>query len=222
MRKIIFTIVTLSIVLSLCVCASATSFSNNFQKDSIAKASSNANATQRRGLVEYLELAINRLTLYAESKSYDSKACLNSFADFLPTELDNEYTIFSSVGLLDVSKVDNKINTAQIMCVNMKADSDAISKSFYSFIAALSALECDAMEDDTLELAYRFGLSSTKNALEEAQRIWRDEIYKKIQETINTAVKNEPILVYSGNYDYFLEYADYKDSLLTSITAKTR
>ena len=129
----------------------------------------------------------------------------------------------SSVGLLKVSNADNAINTAVILCENVNDDSETVTKSFYSFVGALSALEFDDMEDRFIGLKYKVGHSETKDAVEEASRIWLEVIYPNIQKTLNTETeKNKPILVYSGNYDYYLEYAGYEDSLFISITALVR
>lgn len=180
------------------------------------------NKTKCRNVVEFIELAVNRMTLCTESEDFDSKDCLNPFTGLI-TQYENEYSVLSSVGILSVSKDDNLINEAQILCISTSASQEMIMCSTYSFVAALSSLEFDASEDSLLDLKYKVGLSKTQNAIDEAYRIFSEEISIIMQENLNTSTKkNTPILVYSGNYDYFLEFNDYNDSVLVSITARKR
>lgn len=180
------------------------------------------NKTKCRNVIEFIELAVNRMTLCAESDDFDSKDCLNPFTGLI-TQYENEYSVLSSVGILSVSKDDNLINEAQILCISTSASQEMIMRSTYSFVTALSALEFDASEDSLLDLKYKVGLSKTQNAIDEAYRIFSEEISVIMQENLNTSTKkNTPILVYSGNYDYFLEFKDYNDSVLVSITARKR
>lgn len=188
-----------------------------------ASASGNQfNKTKCRNVVEFIELAVNRLTLCTESDDFNSKDCLNPFSGLI-TQYEDEYSVSSSVGMLSVSKDDNLINEALILCIGTSTSQEMIMRSTYSFWAALSALEFDASEDSLLDLKYKVGLSKTQNAMEEAYRILSEEISVKMEENLNTSTKkNNPILVYSGNYDYFLEFKDYNDSVLVSITARKR
>lgn len=185
-------------------------------------ASVQKNKTSGRNVIEYIELAMNRLTIYAEEIKYDSRECLNPFTGLI-TDYANEYSIYSSVGHLTVSKEDNTINSAIIMTVNVDSRSISLKNELYKCIASISALEFDKQADSAFSLKYAAGLSPSKDSIEEASRIWTEEMYPKFKETLkSTTRKNVPMLIYSGNYDYYIEYSDISGSLVMTITAQKR
>ena len=87
MKRLFSAFLSLLILLSVSVSASSqASFSGVLQKASTVNAGSAKDATQRRNVFEYMELAINRMTLFAEYSSYDSKECLNPLTGILPQD----------------------------------------------------------------------------------------------------------------------------------------
>lgn len=212
MKRIIASLLVFSIVFVLIPFpANAVFAKKNFVK----------NETVCRNIVEFLEIASNRLTLYTEDIGLDSRDYFNPLTGII-TNYDTHYNIQTSFGSITVSNEDNTIASAIIMSFTTEGYKD-ISGKLCRCIASISALEFDAFDDDRFPTQYSIGLSESKNAIEETCRIWDEEIYKNLTKSLNTSVsKDSAILLYSGNYDYYVTYYDYDESILVVITAEKR
>lgn len=156
-----------------------------------------AEKTARRGLVEFIELYTSRFTAYAKENDLEFDT---SPLSALPPWKSGDLLMFeTSAGTASVYPSGYDLHDL-VMTFYSLSDDDADNELHAtSCVMAISALEYDAQ--------YEVGPSFVrKSAVEDAVAIF-DEIGNGLEETLTRAMETESrVLVYTGNYDYYVEY----------------
>lgn len=156
-----------------------------------------AEKTARRGLVEFVELYASRFATYASESGLDFE--IGSLSA-LPPWKSGDYLMFeTSAGTAAVYPASYDLHDL-VMTFYSLSDDDADNELYAtSCLIAISSLEYDAQ--------YEIGPSfAKKSAVEDAAMLF-DEIGDKLEEALTQAIEEGGrALVYSGNYDYFIEY----------------
>lgn len=113
----------------------------------------------------------------------------------------NSFSCTAGILTLDTDTLD--IRTLTMTLIDLKSKSDAESNEDYlSAVASVSVLEKD----------YDFGRSDLySSGIIDAMDIISDILDNLNSDSFMSDLSNEQILVYSGNYDYYLWYVDEDD-----------
>ena len=156
-----------------------------------------AEKTTRRGLVEFVELYASRFAVFASENGLDFDTAPLSP---LPPWKSGDLLMFeTSAGTAGVYPGGYDLHDL-VMTFYSLSDDDADNELYAtSCVMAISALEFDAQ--------YEIGPSlARKSAVEDAATIF-DEIGNGLEDTLTQAMEEtRRVLVYSGNYDYYIEY----------------
>lgn len=157
-----------------------------------------AEKTERRGLVEFTELYASRLAVYANENGLDFDVAPLSA---LPPWKSGDLLMFeTSAGTAGVYPGGYDLHDL-VMTFYSLSDDDSDNELYAtSCVMAISALEFDAN--------YEVGPSSIagKSAVEDAAAIF-EEIGNGLEEALGKSMEEGGrVPVYSGNYDYFVEY----------------
>lgn len=179
-------------------------------------------ASSRRNIIEFEELAMCRLCEHVAMYDESNRINVSSFSGLI-SEADTEYGFNSSFGYISASKTDFSIQYI-IMDTGSTGDSkDSASMSLYRCISALSALEYDDMAGRTIEIKYQFGQSEFENAYDAAADLWMYEIMPGMANALGKNPKKDtPILIYSGNYDYYVQFSDSRSGSAIYVLAQAR
>lgn len=157
-----------------------------------------AEATDRRGLIEFVELYTQRITEYQKDNGID---CSRIFESFVPPWTNDNYLIFgSTAGSIGVNQEDYTVHDViMTLCIPSKSDSDN-DDFVISCIASIAALEYDSTDDSIFKLI-------KSSAMERAKEIMDEVIAELLVGAMAKAVaSNQKVNVYSGNYDYYVDY----------------
>ena len=163
-----------------------------------------ADATKRRGLTEFCELYMQRYTKWQDDNGKDFDT--HVYGDTLPVKSEDILSIAVTAGRIDVRTEDMSISEGIFTLLDTNAGDDKNEAYAMSFISALSALEYDSLMD-SLFYSYSLAGGEAENSMEEAIRIFNTDISDALtSEAFNRCMDGESIKIYSGNYDYSLEY----------------
>ena len=121
---------------------------------------------------------------------------------------DNLITVSSDGGLLDIDLEDFTVVMLDTVLYDFQKTDDKNGALFARCVTAFSALEYDDIEASFFSLNAKVGIGSGANdAVEESFRIWDEKIVPAFERVITEAVQSgEEVLLYSGNYDYYVVY----------------
>ena len=145
----------------------------------------------------------------------------------MPITMSDEIVRIScSAGIADIYMDDFTVSELSMCLSSYDVSSKTNNQMFDECILAVSALEVSADEDNVLPTMSRIS-GGPKNAVEKATTILNYEIMPNVtEESIRSAKANENVLLYSGNYDYYLQYSesDYgeKGTIYLSLEARER
>ena len=180
-------------------------------------------ATEERHLIEYTELTMKRFMEFEEkyNKDYDLSVStqLEPYREYL-----DEYEVDSTFGTVSFDKKDFSV-TRVIMTMSIgNAEPVQNEKMMFECIAAMSSLEYDETDNNSIELERKIRKTGPASAFDATIEIWRDEIQPKMKEIVQKS-KGKPIAqekLYSGNYDYFLSTMDSEKGIVSFIIAEDR
>ena len=157
-----------------------------------------AEKTDRRGIVEFIELYASRFAVFAHENGLEfDTAPLSS----LPPWKSGDLLMFeTSAGTAGVYPGGYDLHDL-VMTFYSLSDDDADNELYAtSCVIAISALEFDAQ--------YEVGPSlARKSAVEDAAAIF-EEMGNGLEEALTQSMEEGGrVLIYSGNYDYYAEYA---------------
>lgn len=166
----------------------------------------NGQATHRRGLIEFCELYMQRFTAYQKDNHEDYNIHVLGI-DNAPYILNDDYAMFNSTaGSIDVYLPDYTVSGITMTYSDLGADVDNNECNFISCIMAISALEYDYADDYSLYIRSKIN-GGVSNATDEVFRIWGENIAVPLLDKLDIARESgEKIMVYSGNYDYYIAY----------------
>lgn len=156
-----------------------------------------AEKTDRRGLVEFIELYASRFAVFAHENGLEFDAAPLSS---LPPWKSGDLLMFeTSAGTAGVYPGGYDLHDL-VMTFYSLSDDDADNELYAtSCVIAISALEFDAQ--------YEVGPSpARKSAVEDAAAIF-EEMGNGLEEALTQSMEEGGrVLIYSGNYDYYVEY----------------
>lgn len=167
----------------------------------------NCETTNRVGLVDFCELYTERyITVQKKRGIEDNRMGMNfgvlaNAGDFL--------FVSTTAGEVNVCKDTLEITEATFTLFDLDADSATNDRHSMSFVSALSALEFDCLDERQISLDSVLH-GGPKDAFEKSVGIYNDEIFDIVNNyDVSKARSGDRVLVYSGNYDYYLEYQSY-------------
>lgn len=168
--------------------------------------------TDVRYLIEFEELATKRLLELGEVMKAEDGYTL----DFCPIQYTLRPDLFekpciqSSFGSIELNMEDFTISSITMTLYSDSPKSGDETETAMKMFAAMSVLEYDDLDERLLKLGSKYGLSSSKSALDKIIELWDTEILPKFSEIAenNLELIESPKrwLAYSGNYDYFISY----------------
>lgn len=157
-----------------------------------------AESTNTRSLVEFLELYSSRYAVYNYQNGLEFEASTYSA---LPPYKSGEYIVFeTSAGSIGVYPGSYDIHDITMTFFSMAGDDAYNELLITNCVMAISALEFDSI--------YEIGPSmAKKSATDDAARIVDEEICDNLEEPLTHVLETGEIAcVYSGNYDYYIDY----------------
>lgn len=159
-----------------------------------------ASATERRDLTEFCELYAERIT--KSQSDYN----IPVYSNVLPLPVEDRLFVSVTAGSLEVCKDNLQIIGASFTLYDNNVDDEKNDENRMSFIAAFSALEY-SYEDDLLLTTKSKTIGGHKNSMVEATYLYNNELLPRINDGIKEiSAGKENVLVYIGNYRYYLEY----------------
>ena len=180
-----------------------------------------ADATERRGLVEFIELYASRLMEYQKDREEDYKV---PFGVNVPPEIKEDYILVeTAAGSIAVDKDDLTILhivSALSFLPKGKTDEKAKNEANYFYavncISVISALEHGAEDARVLE-------SLEISAMDDALWTMQKEILPKSKDSFPREIPGERIAkVYTGNYDYSVLCENTNEFRAMYLVAKAR
>lgn len=163
--------------------------------------------TAPRNAIEYAQLYSSRLAeaslswLKDKVEEYDYKGL------FYYTSVDGNYISASASGvLMQLNPYDLTIDECTIDFIDMDDDDQRGQRRLYCAYAAISALEFDVLKEDDIKFKYEYGLGDYSDAIEAAIFLF------ELDNDIWSKAKRSDVLLYSGNYDYYLTYFKTTDN----------
>lgn len=175
--------------------------------------------TMRRGLVDFEEIAMNRLTTLCLAAG-NTTAC-GPFMRMTWQEDDGVYSVLSIFGTLDVDSEKLEIVSAVFTLGSTGETLDA--DNIYRFVSAISALECSDFDEIELQIKYKYGFSKHNNASSEYYDIYKEYFAPEVQSLLRKGVPaKDAKLVYSGNYDYYIKTVGSAGNITVCVGAQSR
>lgn len=178
--------------------------------------------TERRHLIEYTELSMKRYMEFEDKYNKDYGLTVSS--PFVPfTQTRDEYEFETTFGNVSVEKSSFTV-TSVIMTMSSESANSKNEQYMFQCISAMSALEYDEIDESNIELEYKIYKTGPSSAFEKALKTWSDDIQPAIKKAIqdNSCYDDDPILVYSGNYDYYFSSMVFGGKTSNFIIAKSR
>lgn len=165
-----------------------------------------AEATHKRGVIEFCELYMYRFMKLQRDSDLDySIHVLEPHA--LPMSFDDNTVLLNSVaGSMEVNTTDYTVSSITMTFVDLNDSDEENEQNAMSCMMALSALEYN--ETDELKMRINSKLhGGADTAAEEALRLLTDELSDSIVDGMEEAIDTgKEVKVYSGNYDYYIAY----------------
>lgn len=160
-----------------------------------------AGATERRNLIEFEELAMSRLAPLCVAA--DSSAATNTLGSAVLGLQDDGYSISSVFGLITAEP--ENLTISDIFITFFGDSKESGQDIALRIAAAMSALEYDHDGEVELELRYQHGLSKSRTPISKATEVITDTFFPLVEEMLDdSSTWGEPVLAYSGNYDYYI------------------
>lgn len=155
-----------------------------------------ADVTEKRGLVEFVELYTQRMDEYQQETGAEFSMLPGYYVP--PFQAEDLLYVESLAGSIGIHPEDLAIHDVLMTFVVTSDDQAASKQAYVSCAAALSALEYDTSQDKGFHVL-------NSSALQESLDIVR-KIYGDIGEAlVDVQATGSRVLVYSGNYDYYLD-----------------
>lgn len=167
--------------------------------------------TERRIFTELCELYIYRGFTYKSYLSTDFEVRPKQQTIGTIEMSEDIIHIPCSAGSANIYKDDFTVSELSMTLSSYDVSSKTNDPMYDECILAISALEVSVDEDNTLPIMSRIN-GDPENAVEKAAIIFNYGIMPNVTEgSIRNAKDNGEVLLYSGNYDYYLQYfeSDY-------------
>lgn len=161
-----------------------------------------ASSTMKRSLPEFCELYAYRMEALSDFEPSSS---------YFIYDLSNEAKLVSlSSGNVIVDPESLDINEATVVIHDFNAADDENIKNVTNFMAAASALEWSALEGRVNILV---------DPVEEGKNLYYNDLAPALLEIMkdDSFYDGNEVLIYSGNYDYYVQYEKYGEGDNTRI-----
>lgn len=176
-----------------------------------------AGATERRNLIEFEELAMSRLAPLCTAA--DSSAATNTLGSAVLGLRDDGYSISSVFGLITAEP--ENLTISDIFITFFGDSKESGQDIALRIAAAMSALEYDHDGEVELELRYQHGLSKSRTPISKATEVITDTFFPLVGEMLDdSSTWDEPVLAYSGNYDYYILIVSKTGTIYISAEAR--
>lgn len=163
-----------------------------------------AESTDRRGLIEFVELYMQRITKYQIDNGMELDFVYES--SLAPSTKDNYLILDSTAGSIYINQEDFTVHSVgMVLYFSSEKSKDNIESennmknTILKCIVAMSALEYDGRTEHLLKIL-------KIDTVEEARLILHD-ILSNFGSILDEAVESGgPVSVYSGNYEYSIGY----------------
>lgn len=178
-----------------------------------------ADATERRNLIEFEELAMSRLAPLCVAA--DSSAATNTLGSAVLGLRDDGYSISSVFGLITAEP--ENLTISDVFITFLSSSEESQPDITLRFIAAMSALEYDYNDELELYSRYQRGLSKSGTPTGEVITVMEETIFPLVEKMVDdSSTWGEPVLAYSGNYDYYILIPVKTDSVYAYISVEAR
>ena len=171
---------------------------------------SSVKPTEKRGAIEFTELFMKRLSEYYAEESYEVTLSLN---DTSPIVFDDSIIVSCSAGMLEID-----LSTFSVLSLmtTFHGEYDSEQKGIENTLklfSAIAALEYSSLDEELMD---------AQNIVNKYSNTEETSVLKEVEKTVYTIMNKlkegnnksrlidlrEKILVYSGNYDYYLNYSE--------------
>lgn len=222
MKRHLFSIILAVLLLA---CASSSAFAETYlprcDPDTGIYA---ASSTEKRNVFEFCDLFLYRLDRLKEEYSADATFDEHEPVYYGDHDFYEQFNLFSGENqygavlragdaLIDVP--DFTIDCITINLFDSYMDDDETTRSVFRAIMALSSLEYSSFDDYTFQMYYSLNPDVSMDSVFSALCIFNELIGPKLEDPsiddkINKSTSAYGLLVYSGRYDYYLDYHEYE------------
>ncbi len=183
----------------------------------------NAEATDQRDLVEFLELYMYRYTQYALEKDLriDLSTIPYYFNNIINSENLEYITFVSSAGEIVVESGSYLIHSLTMNLWSSSSSDDSDERKVRSCIIAISALEFDSNDELKSDL-YRKYLNTNRTVIDDATDIFFDIIRKAGDDYQQGHAASIKTYICSYNYDYYIKYWSHENIEYVDLIAEKR
>lgn len=163
--------------------------------------------TNRRPLTEFCELYMKRIMEFNANYGQNTGGLNSTVWSPLITEgYQTTYFVGSKGGTLEVYKSDLTIKELYTTIMDLNADEQEGHNVVLEALISISALEMDDTEADLIELYHEIDKNSPENVIMKYLDEYTNIIHPALSSNVKKLESGEEILVYQGNYDYYVEY----------------
>ena len=161
-----------------------------------------AETTKQIDAFEFQTLFAKRYTKFLIDNDLDYNFHASSIN--VPIYETEEITVTTSAGTLTLDAKDFTIKNVLMTLIDVSASDEANESLVLICLMAMSALECNDLEERMLPLRAKLNPAEPADAIELIVNLWNNELYENINAALDAP--EDEVFVYSGNYDYFLIY----------------
>lgn len=174
----------------------------------------------RMNAFEYTELFISR----ADTLKYEGKINLDLPSTGVSYDVFNlvegSYDVETSSAMIQIDDKDLSVIGLTATLMMMKSGEVVDRNNSIIAMLAFSALEFDALDDTTIQLKYRLGLSDYSNAIMKAFGIFEEQISPIQTKNMSAIMNGEKIVVYEGKYTWSIDYMASDNYQIFFLTAE--
>lgn len=167
--------------------------------------------TNRMNAFEYTELFIQRADILKYEGDIDLDLPSVGMFYYVSDFVEGSYHVDTSGSTIQIAQNDLSIMGLTTTLMMMKKGEIVDENDSLVAMLAFSALEFDALDDNTIQLEHRFGLSDYSNAIMKAASIFEEQISPIQIKNINAIMNGEKIVVYEGKYTWSIDYMESGD-----------
>lgn len=204
MKKLAVILVSMCFILSMAAVANASQSKFNVDHEFY----SGTETTEKRNVAEYCELFMYRAARYKYA-GLASGIEPNIYYSVFPSFNNSTVQVSVASGYVYVNTKDLTIEEAHLTLHDFTESDEENDTHLYVAAIGLSALEYGSMDD-----AYfgTFSVNGSSSTAEEGFRILTENFDKFVYgDGMDKAFDGEDVLIYSGNYDYYVRYMYNKE-----------
>lgn len=222
MKRHLFSIV-LAVLLLACASSSALAAANQPVYDASTGVYA-ASSTEKRNVFEFCDLFSSRLERLKDEYSFDGTFSEHDFTSYGDPSIFEQFNFFSEenqyyaklrAGSAFIHVPDFTIDRITFDLADSNTDKEQLGKNIYRAIAFISALEYNDFDDYSFQLYHSVNYNLDRDSVDTSISIYTQFIGPNLSDSsiidrIEKSTSAYGLLVYSGRYDYYLDYHEYK------------